>query len=160
MIANAGQFSALHAAANLCKLAAEELSDLELIARIAAADEVAMQVLYRRHHDGVLRFACRILRSAHAAEDVASDVFLDVWHKAASFEGRCEVATWLFTIARNKSISARRRRAAEPWDEAAMELIEDASDAPDAGLQKQDADCALRKCLGRLSPAHRAVIEL
>jgi len=154
------RFAGLHAQASLSTLAADEMTDAELIERIAAADERAMQVFYGRHYQTVYRLVCRSLHSTQSAEDVASDVFLEVWCKAGSFEGRSEVSTWLFAIARNKSISVRRQRSSEPWDEAAMEAIEDDADGPELKLQKQSTDSTVRKCLDQLSPAHRVVIDL
>jgi DNA-directed RNA polymerase specialized sigma24 family protein len=44
------------------------------------------------------------------AEDLLSDVFLDVWRQAAKFEARSSVSTWLLAIARYKTLSPRRRR--------------------------------------------------
>jgi RNA polymerase sigma-70 factor (ECF subfamily) len=154
------RFAGLHAQAGLSSIAADEMSDAELIKRIAVADERAMQVFYERHYQGVYRLVSRTLHSTQSAEDIASDVFLEVWCKAGSFEGRSEVATWLFAIARNKSISVRRQRSSDPWDEAAMESIEDDADGPELRLHKQSTDSTVRKCLDRLSPAHRVVIDL
>ena len=154
------RFAGLHAQASLSALAADEMSDAELIELIAAADEWAMQVFYERHYETVYRLVCRTLQTTQSAEDITSDVFLDVWCKAGGFEGRSEVSTWLFAIARNKSISMRRQRKNESWDEAAMELIEDDSDGPELKLQKQSTDSTVRKCLDQLSPAHRVVVDL
>jgi|RhiMetStandDraft_4_1073278.scaffolds.fasta_scaffold46599_2 RNA polymerase sigma-70 factor (ECF subfamily) len=154
------RFAGLHAQASLSTLAADEMSDAQLIERIAAADERAMQVFYERHYQTVYRLVCRSLHSTQSAEDIASDVFLEVWCKAGSFQGRSEVSTWLFAIARNKSISVRRQRSSEPWDEAVMESIEDDADGPELKLQKQSTDSTVRKCLDQLSPAHRVVIDL
>ena len=154
------RFAGLHAQASLSTLAADEMSDAELIQQIAVADERAMQVFYERHYQAVYRLVCRTLHSTQSAEDIASDVFLEVWSKACCFEGRSEVSTWLFAIARNKSISVRRQRSSEPWDEAAMESIEDDADGPELKLQKQSTDSTVRKCLDQLSPAHRVVIDL
>jgi RNA polymerase sigma-70 factor (ECF subfamily) len=155
-----GDFAALHATANLSKLAAEEMSDGELIERIAAADDVAMQVLYRRHYGTIFRLIYRIVGTRQAAEDLTSDVFLAVWHKANMFERRCEVSTWLFAIGRHKALEARRQRINEPLDEEAIKLIEDESAGPELTIEKQDTNSILRKCLEQLSPAHRVVIEL
>ena len=154
------RFAGLHAQASLSTLAADEMSDAELIQQIAVADERAMQVFYERHYQTVYRLVCRSLHSTQSAEDIASDVFLEVWCKAGSFQGRSEVSTWLFAIARNKSISVRRQRSSEPWDEAVMESIEDDADGPELKLQKQSTDSTVRKCLDQLSPAHRVVIDL
>jgi RNA polymerase sigma-70 factor, ECF subfamily len=153
-------FAGLHAAANLAKLASEETSDLDLIESIADGDRNAMHILYMRHYTGIYRFVYRTLRTKQAAEDTTSDVFLDVWRKADRFEQQCEVSTWLFAIARNKSIDALRRRRTDPLDEDAMLLIEDEADDPETQLHKRRTDSVVRKCLENLSPAHRAVIEL
>ncbi len=57
-------------------------SDLVLIGRIANGDRLAMQVLFARHHVGVYRFVLRLVRNEATAEDLISEVFLDVWRQA------------------------------------------------------------------------------
>src|SRR5437588_738282 len=90
--------------------------DEVLIGRIANGDRLAMQVLYARYHVRVFRFVVRLVRDEATAEDVISEVFLDVWRQAGRFEGRSTVSTWLLAIARFKAISALRRRpAASSW---------------------------------------------
>src|SRR5918993_5327486 len=84
----------------------EGTPDPLLIQRIAAGNRLAMQVLYLRHHLRVYRHITRIVSDHAATEDLLSDTFLDVWRKADTFRGHASVATWLLTIARNKSISA------------------------------------------------------
>src|SRR5258705_11906778 len=69
-----------------------------------------MQVLYGRHHVRVFRFGLRLVRNEQAAEDLISEVFLDVWRQAGKFEGRSAVSTWLLAITRFKALSALRRR--------------------------------------------------
>jgi RNA polymerase sigma-70 factor (ECF subfamily) len=146
--------------ANIARPAADRVSDAKLIKRIAAGDRLAMQVLYTRHYGQTLRYVRGIVRDSTAAEDIVSDVFLDVWRKADSYEGRCPVSTWLCAIARHKSVDSLRRRSCDPWDDESMTLIEDETDGPEASVQKQDTASIVRQCLGQLSPAHRAIIEL
>ena len=85
-------------------------SDEVLIGRIADGDRLAMQVLFARHHIRVYRFMLRMVRNEAAAEDLISEVFLDVWRQAEKFEGRSTVSTWMLSIARFKALSALRRR--------------------------------------------------
>jgi RNA polymerase sigma-70 factor, ECF subfamily len=75
-------------------------SDEVLIGRIAQGDRLAMQVLFARHHVRVYRFVLRLVRNEASAEDLISEVFLDVWRQADRFEGRSTVSTWLLAIAR------------------------------------------------------------
>ena len=135
-------------------------SDESLIARIAQGDRLAMKVLYGRHHVRVYRFALRLTRDESVAEDLISEVFLDVWRQAGKFEGRSAVSTWLLAITRFKALSVlRRRKDAELQDEAAN-AIEDTSDDPEVVLEKQDTGNVLRQCIAALSPEHREVIDL
>jgi RNA polymerase sigma-70 factor (ECF subfamily) len=134
--------------------------DEVLIGRIAKGDRLAMQVLFARHHVRVYRFVLRLVRNEAAAEDLISDVFLDVWRQAGSFEGKSQVSTWLLSIARFKALSSFRKRREAELDEAAAEEIEDDSDDPSVTLQKKDKADALRACLAKLSPEHREIVDL
>jgi RNA polymerase sigma-70 factor, ECF subfamily len=135
-------------------------SDEALIGRIAGGDKVAMQVLFARHHVRVYRFVLRLVRDQTRAEDLISEVFLDVWRQAGKFEARSAVSTWLLAIARYKALSALRRRPDEVLDEEAAAAIEDPADDPEVALEKKDKGEILRKCLTALSPEHREIIDL
>jgi RNA polymerase sigma-70 factor (ECF subfamily) len=135
-------------------------SDEVLIARIAGGDRLAMQVLFARHHVRVFRFVLRLVRNEATAEDLISEVFLDVWRQAGRFEGRSAVTTWMLSIARFKSLSALRRRPDEELDDEAAEQIEDHADDPEVALAKKDKGAVLRQCLSALSAEHREVIDL
>lgn len=135
-------------------------SDEVLIGRIAAGDKLAMQVLYARHHVRVYRFVLRLVGDPTRAEDLISEVFLDVWRQAGRFEARSQVTTWLLAIARFKALSALRRRPDEELDDEKAAAIEDQSDDPEVAVQKKDKSQALRKCLGALSADHREIIDL
>jgi RNA polymerase sigma-70 factor (ECF subfamily) len=135
-------------------------SDEALIGRIATGDKVAMQVLFARHHVRVYRFVLRLVRDQTQAEDLISEVFLDVWRQAGKFEARSAVSTWLLAIARYKALSALRRRPDEELDEETAAAIEDPGDDPETALEKKDKGEILRKCLTALSPEHREIIDL
>ena len=111
-----------------------------------------MQVLYGRHHVRVFRFGLRLVRDEQIAEDLISEVFLDVWRQAGKFEGRSAVTTWLLAITRFKALSALRRRKDVGLDDETANAIEDTSDDPEVAVQKKDTSDALRKCLTSLSP--------
>ena len=135
-------------------------SDEVLIGRIAKGDRLAMQVLFARHHVRVYRFVLRLVGNPSVAEDLISEVFLDVWRQADRFEGRSAVSTWMLAIARFKALSALRKRPDEELDDKAAEAIEDVSDNPEVALQKKDKSAVLRQCLEKLSPEHKEIIDL
>ena len=138
----------------------QSTSDEVLIGRIANGDRLAMQVLYARHHVRVFRFVVRLVRNESTAEDLISEVFLDIWRQAGRFEGRSSVSTWMLAIARFKALSALRRRPNEELDEDSHVAIEDGSDDPQVALEKKDKSALIRKCLEGLSAQLREIIDL
>lgn len=139
---------------------ASQISDEVLIAAIADGDRGAMKVLYARHNVQVYRFLLRITSNPTLAEDIVSEVFLDVWRQASGFKGRSQVSTWLLAIARNKAISTLRRRCDEQLDDVAAAEIEDPADDAELLVQKKDRSTVIRKCLSELPRAQREVIDL
>ncbi|MFL6797671.1 MAG: sigma-70 family RNA polymerase sigma factor [Xanthobacteraceae bacterium] len=138
----------------------QSTADEVLIGRIAHGDRLAMQVLYARHHVRVFRFVVRLVRNEATAEDLISEVFLDVWRQAGRFEGRSAVSTWLLAIARFKALSALRKRPDEELDDEVAGALEDGSDDPEVALEKKDKSIILRNCLQGLSAEHREIIDL
>jgi RNA polymerase sigma-70 factor (ECF subfamily) len=135
-------------------------SDEVLIARIAGGDRLAMQVLFARHQVRVYRFVLRLVRNEATAEDLISEVFLDVWRQAGKFEGRSAVSTWMLSIARFKALSALRRKPEQELDEETAEQIEDHADTPETALAKKDKAAVLRQALSKLSADHREIVDL
>jgi RNA polymerase sigma-70 factor (ECF subfamily) len=117
--------------------AREIASDEVLIRRIAGGDQLAMQTLFVRHRVALYRWLLRLVGDEALAEDLLSDVFLDVWRQAAKFEARSSVSTWLLAIARYKTLSARRRRIDAELDEEVPVIIADPADNPELVLKKR-----------------------
>ena len=136
------------------------VEDAVLIRRVAAADRTAMHTLFSRHHVAVYRFVLQRTPDKALAEDVTSDIFLDVWRHAGKFEGRSTVLTWILAIARRKIFAARLDARTVQLDGDIVADREDNADDPDAPLQARDRSTILRRCITRLSAEHREVIDL
>jgi len=134
--------------------------DTELLAMIAGGDQSALNQFFMRHRTGVFRFIARLTRNEAVAEELTNETFLEVWRHANRFEGRSSPPTWLLSIARNRTISALRKRREETWDETAADRLEDDRDTPDITAQKTDKAALLRQCIAALSPEHAEVIGL
>src|SRR5438270_11805521 len=72
--------------------AGESSSDKALIRRIAAGDQSAMRALFARYWVTLYRWLLRLVDDATLADDLLSEVFLDVWRQAASFGARSSVS--------------------------------------------------------------------
>ena len=148
------------AAAAPATAAGEPSSDEMLIARIAGGDRLAMQTLFARYRTPVYRWLLRLVGNETVAEDLLSDVFLDVWRQAGRFQARSAVSTWLLAIARFKALSARRSRKDAELDETIEATVADSADNPEVVLQKKSRDQFVRTALTTLSPEHREIIDL
>ena len=151
---------AINAAARQSMMTAQAVSDELLLESIADGNRTSMHILYARHNVRVYRFILRIVRDATVAEDLVSQVFLDVWRTAAQFEGRSQVSTWLLSIARFKALTSLRQRRFEDIDQEDVREIPDEADTPEASLARTTTSEILRACVAKLSPAHREIINL
>ena len=151
---------AINAAARQGIVAAQATSDEMLLESIANGGRTAMHVLYSRHNVRVYRFVLRIVRDTTLAEDLTSQVFLDVWRTAKKFERRSQVSTWLLSIARFKALTALRQRRHEDVDQEDVLEIPDQADTPETSLARSRTRMILRACVAKLSPAHREIINL
>ena len=135
-------------------------SDEALIGAIAAGDRGALQALYARHNVRIYRFVLRLTNDSSLAEDLVSEVFIDVWRAAEGFKAKSRVSTWMLAIARHKALSALRRRSDEQLDEDAAAAIADPADDAETTVDKQDRSAIVQQCLSQLSTLHREVLDL
>ncbi len=133
-----------------------EPDDVSLLARIAAGDLDSFQSFYRRHAGRVLAYARQLGKSAELAEDVAQEVFVAVWNKAASFRpDRGDAAGGLYTMTRNKLID-HWRKAGSGAELGGLDL------QALAGGEGQGVDLllAVRQALTQVDPEQRRAIEM
>ncbi len=142
------------------ELQSGEGSDEALLKAVADGNRRAMRVLYARHNVRVYRFVTRFTGDASLAEDLVSEVFIDVWRQAKGFKGKSQVSTWILAIARYKAISSLRRRPDEQLNDEMAAAIADPAEDAEAVVHNKDRSAIVQKCLSQLSSLHREVIDL
>jgi RNA polymerase sigma factor (sigma-70 family) len=90
------------------------IDDRKLLERIRRGDTEGAAELFERYAPALLRFSDRLLSDRAAAEEVTQEVFVKVISRAYQYDGRAEVASWLFAIAANACRDRRRRDRRAP----------------------------------------------
>jgi RNA polymerase sigma-70 factor (ECF subfamily) len=88
--------------------------DAALMLRVKRGDRAAFASLVEKYKQPVMNFIFRSLRDETEAEDLAQNVFLQVYKSRDRYERTAKFSTWLFTIARNLCLNEIRRRSRHP----------------------------------------------
>lgn len=87
--------------------------ETEVIRRVLQGDIESFRLLLEKYEKRVVRMVRNVTNDREFGEDIAQDVFLTAYVKLASFDpARSSFSTWLFTIARNKSLNALKKKKA------------------------------------------------
>lgn len=108
-------------------MAGEKDPDAELMLRVKQGDAHAFEELVEKYKQPVMNLLYRTLRDATEAEDLAQNVFVQVFKSADRYRVEAKFSTWLFTITRNLCLNEIRRRSRHPAEslEAASEPHEE-----------------------------------
>jgi RNA polymerase sigma-70 factor (ECF subfamily) len=125
-----------------------ESDDATLVRAVAAGSEDALAALYDRHVGGVHAVALRLTNDRQLAEEVVQETFLALWNRAELFDPAiASLATWLRTIARNRTVDRLRAAGRRP---AVVPLPGHGEDGdPDAGFDRVGVDAVV---LGGAAP--------
>jgi RNA polymerase sigma-70 factor (ECF subfamily) len=150
--------------------------DLALVERLRQADASVLELLMERYSPRIYRVAFGITRSHAEAEEVVQDVFLTLFRKIDTFEGRAAVGTWLYRVAANAALIKRRGKRVEL--EVSLEdclptfrddghregdrswVLADWSQTPESALLSGEAREILNRALDRLPEHYRALLVL
>ncbi len=87
-----------------------QIEDRQLVRRVLAGETDDFRVLVERYQQAIFRFACGLLGNREDAQDVAQEAFLAAYVNLSGYDSsRAAFSTWLFTIARNRSINLLKR---------------------------------------------------
>ena len=130
-----------------------------LIAGIVSGNKEAMNEIYKTYAPALNGFVRLFLADPNDVSDIIHDTMLEVWRKADRFEGRSSLKTWIFSIAKNKSIDRNRKYARLDYTDDNTDIEDDALNAADVLAVSQEAK-TVRDAVAQLKPDHRRAIHL
>lgn len=137
-----------------------EIADGVLIERLRRDDGDALEALVQRYWSSLLGYAIRIIGSVDAAEDVAQDTFCRLWDHRDRWNPTESVRGLLFRIARNLSISTRRRGALHNRVTAVLAVDPPVTVTPLDALEADDLAGVLNGAIETLPARRREVFVL
>ena len=129
----------------------------------SGALEAAFRLTLARYQDKVYRLCCTLLRDPTAAEDAAQESLVRIWKAMGSYDGRASLSTWIYTITRNRCLTAiARRRELASLSNAAVEAEAEAQGQQlGAGVSEpQDMSATLRALVDGLPERYRRTLLL
>lgn len=136
--------------------------DAELVRRIRAGDERALEAVFKAHYAGMASFVQRFVRSHDLAEELVQDVFLKLWSRREHLAEIETFRTYLFRAARNTALNYLRRAKLERrWrEEQGTDDDPPTTFAADEGTAEQEVMVAVQEAINRLPPRCREIFLL
>ncbi len=122
-------------------------NDAALMLKVQEGDFAAFEALVDKYKQPVVNIVARIVRDATEAEDLAQNVFLQVYKAAGRYKVTAKFSTWLFTIARNLSLNELRRRSRHPATSLDATPNNEDEDAPSRQIEDHGVTSAADEAL-------------
>ncbi len=136
-------------------------SETDILATVAMGDSTAFERLYHLYEKRLYRYVYSLVCDQSLAEDIVGETMIAVWRGAGTFSGGSRVSTWIFGIARHKSLDVLRQsgRRREVDLEGAADLPTQA-DSPFDDVERKQVETLTKQALTALSPEHQEVLRL
>ncbi|HKL03918.1 MAG TPA: sigma-70 family RNA polymerase sigma factor [Cryomorphaceae bacterium] len=141
--------------------------EIELMKRIQARDEQALEKLYDLYNRLLFGMVISIVKKREEAEDVLQEIFVKIWNKAESFNpDRGNVYSWIVTVARNKAIDRIRSKGYKTQKKQSVSIHEplfslegDKHDPMETTIFSDRAEL-VKKALGKIPEKQSEVIKI
>ena len=143
--------------------------ETELIQGLKNGDETAFKYLVDTYQDLVFNTAIGIVQNAEDAEDVAQEVFIQVYRSIHSFKGESKLSTWLYRITTTRSLDLLRSRKSKKRFGYLQRLFGESNEPlmelpdfhhPGVALDKKENAARLFKAISQLPENQRTAFTL
>jgi RNA polymerase sigma-70 factor (ECF subfamily) len=143
------------------------MNDTDLMLRVRNGDEEAFRQIVERYHKSILNLCFRFTGIQEDAEEVAQDVFINIYRTAGSYEPRAKLSTYLYRIAVNLSLNKvrdRKRKRLISWEvlktDRGKQPVASNKDAPDTILENKEKSQIVQKAIDSLPSNQKTAVIL
>jgi RNA polymerase sigma-70 factor (ECF subfamily) len=145
--------------------------DSQLMLRVREGDREAFRSLYDKYLGGIARFAGNFVGSAARGEELAQDVFLQVYRARDRYEPRAKFSTWIYTIAHNLCLNEVRRfdyrgrvesfeREDDDGERRTVEFADPAAEEGESRAAGRQTEARVRELVAALPESQRTALVL
>lgn len=131
--------------------------DRELLGRLRNGDHDAFNAIFRQWYEPVVRSANRVLRDSGVAEELAQDVFLELWRRRDTLAPDSSVAGYLMQSVRNRALNHLRHLAVQKKSVVYVEALSEPAERADAQTHASELQAAMTQAIADLPPRTREV---
>ena len=147
------------------------MDEAQLIEGIQQGDRKSFQILVETYQRMVVNTCLAIVHNKADAEDLAQDVFLEIFRTAQNFRGESKISTWLYRIATNRSLNFVRNKKRKGFFQSLedtflggknrnSEISENRGDQPDQNITDQQRSDMLHQAIDKLPEKQRIAFTL
>lgn len=147
------------------------MDDKELIRKVAEKDHPAFKMLIDRYQTLVLNTCFNFLNNRQNAEDVAQEVFLQVYRSAGKFRHQCRVSTWVYRITVNRCLNFIRDNSRFRWLDSLSRILENehqkgqavwssSADYPESAFRENETRTLIQKAIASLPEKQKTMFIL
>ncbi len=108
------------------KIEVKEINqDIDYLQRAINGDSSAFEWIVNFYKNKVFRICYSYTNNEHDAEDVAQEVFIEIYKSMASFNQKSQISTWIYRIASSKSIDHIRKNKRKKRDQSVLSYLDD-----------------------------------
>ncbi len=137
-------------------------TDVAIVARVTGGDSDSYAQLMERYEAKLLRYVAYLIHNEVAAQDVVQETFIKAYQNLKGFNPKYKFSSWLYRIAHNEAMNTVKK------NDLRLLVGKDIADLPDVGYdphfdEQLDAELAkaeVHRCLAKLVPKYREVVQL
>lgn len=146
------------------------MGEAEIIKKLQKGDEKAFRQLVEKYQQIVVNTCFGLVHNTEDAEDIAQDVFIEVFRSIHKFRADSKISTWLYRIAVNRSLNFIRDNKRRKWIRSVDETngsdnkdaykISGEADSPDTDMENSQRTALLHEAIDSLPKTQRVAFTL